>query len=393
MQLLAGIACSIGVCAINFALCAQTVYPVRSLAPCPGDRETIEMAKKLLGHTFVASARGEQPSLEAHLTPVRIDGVPDAFLVEVARSDSRAEPFRTYVLQVYERRGDMRIRTFELFGAPGLKEALSNLWGTPPSLSLIDATGLAPSLDMPVIDKPRVGRSDLFVAETEHPFPVNRDGAIEITASITFGGAWLILSDTGYDAAGKKVWDTAEPVGFVQKDDDASVRYESDGLTIITTAAAPSDAPKLRPASEGGGELTIHFTYWTSTGQKIDTSRKPGREPAKVRIPGGTPFPALDTALAGIAKGERRKIVVPASLAYGANGRGTVPPNATLIYDIECLDVNNNPSAAPPTSPHSAPPPAGFNPHAPSAPRAPAAPRGDEPIGSPPTNGTPETPR
>ncbi|HVU63372.1 MAG TPA: CpcT/CpeT family chromophore lyase [Phycisphaerales bacterium] len=389
------IACGLGVLALSAPLLAQPgeTPAVRAARPCPGDRETIDALKAAISHVFVAEPRGDQPELVMHVTPVRIDDLADAMLVEIARADALADPFRMYVLQLYDRQGALRLRTYELPPSPGLKEALANLWGAPESLSLMEASSLAPSLDMPVIDTPRAGRTDEFSAKTEHPFPVNRGGAIEMTAGWSLAGPVLEMTDAGFDAAGKRVWGSDEPIRFALQPQAPDVRREGEGLTIITTVPAPSDAPRLRPASEGGGELVIQFTYWTSTGQKIDTSRKPGRDPVKVRIPGGTPFPALDTALAGIAKGERRKIIVPPALAYGATGRGTVPPNATLIYDIECLGVDNSSQSAPTKSPRSAPPPGlPGNPHAPGPP-APAAPRGDEPIGSPPTNGTPETPR
>ena len=217
-----------------------------------------------------------------------------------------------------------------------------------------------------------------MTAETPQPVPINRHGAIEMTASMRFGKGPMTLEDAGFDAAGKEVWRSSK--SFVRKPTSLAVIRGTDGLVGVTVVSPATDAPKLRPVADGGGEITIHFTYWTSTGQKIDTSRKPDREPVKVRIPGGTPFPAMDTALAGIAKGERRKIVVPALLAYGASGRGTVPPNATLIYDVECLGVDNSAKPTPPPSPHSAPPvPGGVNPHTPNVPQAP--PRGDEPIG------------
>lgn len=380
MRMSASIVCAIGICASGAAALAQSV------APLPADRNTLDDLKRAITGAYTSVADPNQPKLELHVTPIVVEGLADTLLVQIAREDARFEPFRMYLMQLYGRKDVLRLRTFELPAAPGMREAFAGLWATPGTLALLDVAALAPSLDMPVTKKAVPGRGEPLHGQTEHPFPVNRNGAIEMTAGFTFLMPRLTLQDAGFDAAGKEVWSTE--TSFVNRMQDTPVRREESGLVSITTVPPPAGAAKL----ESGGEIAIHFTYWTSTGLKIDTSRKPGREPTKIRIPGGTPFPALDTALAAIAKGERRKIVVPASLAYGASGRGTVPPNATLIYDIECLDVNNSGQSAPAPSPHSVPTPRGPSPHGAPAPAA-APPRGDEPIGSPPTNGTPESPR
>jgi hypothetical protein len=126
---------------------------------------------------------------------------------------------------------------------------------------------------------------------------------------------------------------------------------------------------------------------WLTTGQLVETSRTPGKQPAITNIPGNL-LPGLNKGLVGIAAGERRKLIISPALAYGPDGRGVIPPNATLIFDVECLKIDNDAQSTP------AAPTRMFNPHAaPPGGAAPAPVNPDAPIGSPPTNGGPETPR
>lgn len=354
-----------------------------TVASSPGAADAdISRLLGLLSGSFSGAERPGSPSLTFSAAPVAVEGFPNTLLVQVARADAPAEPFRLYLLHAFRRRGKLTLRTLEPWGAPGLAGALAGLWAAPEAVRLSDAAALKPSSDMAVV---RIG--DLFRAKTLQPVPTTRDGAVEMRSSLAISGGTLRLADAGYDAEGKRVWgqpggDESElqEIEFTRNAVTPGVRREPGGLTIVTTVPPKPDAPRHEP----GGEITLHFTHWTSTGLRIQSSRDPGREPVKVRIP-GAPLAALDRALEGIARGERRKIVIPPDLAYGERGRGTVPPNSTLIYDFECLAVDNTPAAP------GVPEPPSADPHAHSHPRP--DPRPDDPIGSPPTNGIPETPR
>jgi hypothetical protein len=120
------------------------------------------------------------------------------------------------------------------------------------------------------------------------------------------------------------------------------------------------------------------------------TTKMPNREPFRVRIP-GTVIKGWNDGLRGIAKGERRRLVIPPALGYGDRGagRGLIPPGATLVFDVECLHVDN--SSAPSMETPAPATPGTPNPATPAA--APESGGKGEPMGTPPSGGTPEKPR
>jgi peptidylprolyl isomerase len=91
---------------------------------------------------------------------------------------------------------------------------------------------------------------------------------------------------------------------------------------------------------KAGQTITVHYTGTLENGTKFDSSRDRG-EPIDFPIGVGQVIPGWDEALTTMKVGERRKLIIPAKLGYGASGTpdGTIPPNATLIFDVELLGV------------------------------------------------------
>jgi len=126
-------------------------------------------------------------------------------------------------------------------------------------------------------------------------------------------------------------------------------------LTVGTGAAAQS-----------GMNIAVQYTGWLSTGNIFDTSRQAGRSPFALQIGVGQVIAGWDEGIPGMKVGGKRKLIIPAALAYGTAGQtdqttGTViiPPNATLIFQVELLSVapGPSPSPSPPPSPSPSPSP------------------------------------
>lgn len=91
-------------------------------------------------------------------------------------------------------------------------------------------------------------------------------------------------------------------------------------------------------AEVGAGDIiTVHYTGKLEDGTVFETSV--GGDPVDVPIGLGYVIPGWDQGLIGMKEGGKRLLVIPPALAYGAEGRGTIPPNTTLVFEIELVRV------------------------------------------------------
>lgn len=113
-------------------------------------------------------------------------------------------------------------------------------------------------------------------------------------------------------------------------------------------SAVPFSQADLRAGSgaeaTSGKVLTVNYTGWLYDASKpdqkgllIDTSV--GGTPLSFTLGAGQVIPGWDQGLVGLRVGGVRKLVIPSSLAYGSIRRSTIPPYATLIFEVELLDV------------------------------------------------------
>ena len=88
-----------------------------------------------------------------------------------------------------------------------------------------------------------------------------------------------------------------------------------------------------------GKPVRVHYTGWLTNGQKFDSSVDRG-QPFTFRLGAGEVIQGWDEGVKGMKVGGKRQLKIPASLGYGARGAGgVIPPNATLIFDVELLGV------------------------------------------------------
>ena len=131
----------------------------------------------------------------------------------------------------------------------------------------------------------------------------------------------------------------------------------------VAAAPSPSPSPSASPAQAGrevrtasglryvdlvegtgpsprtGQQVTVHYTGTFENGRKFDSSKDRG-QPYPFRIGLGQVIPGWDEGVMTMKVGGKRKLIVPPKLGYGATGFGqTIPPNATLIFEVELLGV------------------------------------------------------
>ncbi len=115
-----------------------------------------------------------------------------------------------------------------------------------------------------------------------------------------------------------------------QKYADATVTPS--GLRYIVRREGTGSPPSF------GAEVTVHYQGTLINGVKFDSSYDRGR-PFTFRVGTGDVIKGWDEAVERMKKGEKRTLIIPWWLGYGVQGKGPIPARATLVFDVEVLDI------------------------------------------------------
>lgn len=103
------------------------------------------------------------------------------------------------------------------------------------------------------------------------------------------------------------------------------------GLRYVVVAEGTGDTPAK------GSVVTVHYTGTLLNGKKFDSSVDRG-QPIDFPVGKGQVIKGWEEALLGMKKGEKRILIIPPDLGYGPSGRGPIPPNAYMIFDVELVN-------------------------------------------------------
>jgi len=107
----------------------------------------------------------------------------------------------------------------------------------------------------------------------------------------------------------------------------------SSGLQYVELAVGTGAVAKT------GQNVSVHYTGWLENGNKFDSSVDRG-QPFSFPLGAGRVIKGWDEGVQGMQIGGKRKLIIPSHLGYGARGAGgAIPPNATLIFEVELLGV------------------------------------------------------
>ena len=91
--------------------------------------------------------------------------------------------------------------------------------------------------------------------------------------------------------------------------------------------------------AQKGQTVSVHYTGWLADGTKFDSSLDRG-QPLSFVLGAGQMIPGFDEGVAGMRVGGKRRLIIPANLAYGSQGRPpTIPANAELTFDVQLVGL------------------------------------------------------
>jgi FKBP-type peptidyl-prolyl cis-trans isomerase len=114
--------------------------------------------------------------------------------------------------------------------------------------------------------------------------------------------------------------------------DLSAMTQTSSGLYILDLEVGEGEEAAV------GQLATVHYTGWFIDGEKFDSSLD-REEPYAFPLGAGQVIAGWDEGVVGMRVGGNRRLVIPPELAYGPQGRPGIPPNSTLVFDVELLRV------------------------------------------------------
>jgi FKBP-type peptidyl-prolyl cis-trans isomerase FkpA len=122
--------------------------------------------------------------------------------------------------------------------------------------------------------------------------------------------------------------------------------YNPNPMDNITSLQVTDTKVGNGAAATAGKDVSVHYTGWLHDakaadkhGKKFDSSRDRG-EPFSFKLGAGQVISGWDMGVAGMKVGGTRTLIIPSDLGYGSRGAGgAIPPNATLVFDVELLGV------------------------------------------------------
>ena len=85
--------------------------------------------------------------------------------------------------------------------------------------------------------------------------------------------------------------------------------------------------------------VTVHYTGKLQDGTVFDSSQKIGKEPIRFTLGVGQVIDGWDQGLIGMKVGGQRKLKIPPELGYGSQDKGMIPPNSTLQFEVELIEI------------------------------------------------------
>jgi peptidylprolyl isomerase len=161
----------------------------------------------------------------------------------------------------------------------------------------------------------------------------NSDNNEAIASQITTNQVTITQSNSESNSEVLIANNPNKPTGIMNLDLKNAITTSS-GLKYIDVEKGEGETPKK------GQKVTVHYTGTLENGTKFDSSRDRG-QPFSFTIGVGQVIKGWDEGVGTMKVDGRRTLIIPPDLGYGSRGAGgVIPPNATLIFDVELLGIN-----------------------------------------------------
>jgi hypothetical protein len=270
------------------------------------------------------------------VAPVFIAGMTDTMYAEVARGDAIDRPYRQAVWQLQRVKGKIRLKTMEFRRPRGEQLSAIGTWAVPEKFPPVSTDDLVTTL---MVELTADGAG--YKGATPAPYPTFAGGAVEMTSQIAFDGTTFRSADRGFGADGSVVWGPAdnEWYSFGKIEVPVQVARTPEGLVMITYPTTTEGE-----VFKAGDRIAMHYVGTMQNGTIFDSSYE-RQSPFEYNF-GQQLIAGWDMGMADARKGLKRRLIVPAPLAYGdrGNSRAKIPPGATLVFNIEVLNLTAMPA-------------------------------------------------
>jgi peptidylprolyl isomerase len=148
----------------------------------------------------------------------------------------------------------------------------------------------------------------------------------------------LVVATAGQTNTTKKAT-TKKPATATRPNTNAPTKVTGEGTKTPDGLQYWDIKAGTGPTAMRGQKVNVHYTGWLTTGKKFDSSVDAGK-PFSFTLGAGEVIKGWDEGVAGMKVGGQRQLRIPPDLAYGPRGAaGVIPPNATLIFDVQLLGV------------------------------------------------------
>lgn len=304
-----------------------------------GESSPLDDLGEMITGSWTLSDSGEFAGASLHIVPIKVEGADHTFYVEHSNANDLHQVDRQDVWQLYDSAKGARLRVLGFERDGGQRLQIVGMWAVPDLLPTLSNDELFPRMEMTITPS-----GEGFAASTEHRYPTNESGAMEVESSMEFSDGTMVMHATGYKADGSVAFGD-EGAGWRFTRYEPEVPVERKGVTTPGgefTLVLIDLTPGEGEGAAQGDVVSVDYAGWNEAGELFDTSRVDYRQALSLRLPGQV-IAGWNEGLLGIKKGMVRRLVIPPELGYGPRRRSAqIAENETLYFEVECNGITRS---------------------------------------------------